>query len=45
VLVNREQMDWIVPALDEEVEVPDLPLAYERGPLLKDFTGALFEKP
>lgn len=45
VLVNREQMDWIVPALDEEVELPDLPLANEHGPLLKDFTGALFEKP
>lgn len=42
VVVNREQIDWIVPAIDDEVEMPDLPLS-EKGPLLKDFTGALFE--
>ena len=45
VMVNREQVDWIVPAVDEEVELPDLPLSGEPGPLLKDFTGALFERP
>jgi hypothetical protein len=39
VVVNREQLDWVVPALDDEVEMPDLPLQIEQGPLLKDFTG------
>jgi hypothetical protein len=39
VVLNREQLDWVVPALDDEVEVPDLPLQVEQGPLLKDFTG------
>ncbi|MEX1169681.1 MAG: hypothetical protein WEE50_06030 [Chloroflexota bacterium] len=43
VVVNREQIDWIVPAIDDEVEMPDLPLSADKGPLLKDFTGALFE--
>jgi hypothetical protein len=43
VVINREQIDWIVPAIDEEVEIPDLPLSAERGRLLKDFTGALFD--
>jgi hypothetical protein len=41
--VNREQVDWIVPAIDEEVEMPDLPLSADKGRLVKDFTGALFE--
>jgi hypothetical protein len=41
-VVNRELTDWIVPASDEgEVEFPDVPVAKEQGPLLKDFTGAL----
>jgi hypothetical protein len=43
VVVNREQIDWIVPAIDDEVEMPDLPLSADKGPLLKDFTGALFD--
>ena len=43
VVVNREQIDWIVPAIDDEVEMPDLPLSAEKGRLTKDFTGALFE--
>jgi hypothetical protein len=43
VVVNREQIDWIVPAVDDEVEMPDLPLSADQGPLLKDFTGRLFE--
>jgi hypothetical protein len=43
VVINREQIDWIVPAIDDEVEMPDLPLSAEKGGLLKDFTGALFE--
>jgi hypothetical protein len=41
VVVNREQIDWVVPALDDEVEMPDLPLQTEQGPLLKDFTGMI----
>jgi hypothetical protein len=40
-VVNRHQVDWIVEALDEEVELPDIPLQSEHGPLLKDFTGQL----
>ena len=40
-MVNREQVDWVVPALDDEVEMPDLPLQTEQGPLLKDFTGSI----
>lgn len=43
VVLNREQIDWIVPAVDDEVEMPDLPLSAEQGRLLKDFTGALSE--
>lgn len=43
VVVNREQIDWVVPAIDDEVEMPDLPLSAETGPLVKDFTGALFD--
>jgi hypothetical protein len=43
VVVNREQIDWIVPAIRDEVEMPDLPLSAEQGRLLKDYTGALFE--
>jgi len=39
-IVNRHLVDWIVPAIDDEVEMPDIPLsAYPKGPLLKDFTG------
>lgn len=45
VVVNREQIDWIVPAVDDEIEMPDLPLGADGGPLLKDFTGRLFERP
>lgn len=45
VVVNRDWIDWIVPAADDEVEMPDLPLSADQGPLLKDFTGALFERP
>lgn len=40
-VVNREQVDWVVPAQDDEVEMPDLPLKVDQGPLLKDFTGAI----
>lgn len=40
VVVNRHQVDWIVEVVDEEVEMPDVPLG-ESGPLVKDFTGQL----
>ena len=46
VVVNREQIDWIVPAEEDRSELaglPDLPPQVEQGPLLKDFTGALFD--
>lgn len=43
-VVNRDWIDWIVPAADDEVEMPDLPLSADQGPLLKDFTGALFDR-
>ena len=43
VVVNRDQIDWIAPAVVDEVEMPDLPLSAEQGKLLKDFTGVLFE--
>jgi hypothetical protein len=43
IMVNSEQVDWVAPAVDEEVELPDLPLSAEPGRLLKDFTGALFD--
>jgi len=42
VVVNREQLDWVVEAKDEEVELPDLPLDVPAGPLVKDFTGDVF---
>lgn len=40
--INRQLVEWIVEAMDDEVEMPDIPLsAYQKGPLLKDFTGHL----
>jgi len=41
-VVNRDQVDWVVNAVDEEVEFPDMPVAPATGRLLKDFTGQLF---
>jgi hypothetical protein len=46
VVINREQIDWIVPAEEERPELaglPEMPPPVEQGPLLKDFTGALFD--
>ena len=41
-IVNRHMVDWVVEAIDDEVEMPDIPLsASPQGPLLKDFTGQL----
>jgi hypothetical protein len=39
VVVNRHQLDWVVEAPDEAVEMPDITLQYPAGPLVKDFTG------
>jgi hypothetical protein len=41
VVVNRHQLDWVVEAPDEAVAMPEISLEYERGPLLKDFTGKI----
>ena len=42
VVINRDLVDWVVPAIDDEVELPELPLSNgPAGPLLKDFTGDL----
>ncbi len=38
-VVNRDQIDVIAHAFDEAVELPDLPVQGEPGPLVKDFTG------
>lgn len=39
-VVNRDQIDVIEHALDEAVELPDLPVKNDQqGPLVKDFTG------
>lgn len=43
-VVNREQIDWITAAADEDIVVPetlDLPVASGQGPLVKDFTGQI----
>jgi hypothetical protein len=43
VLVNRDHTDWILPAAeDDRIAFPDVPVAIEKGPLLKDFTGQLW---
>ena len=41
VVINREQIDVITHALDEEIELPDMPIGAEQGPLVKDFTGSI----
>ena len=43
-LVNRDQVDWIAEASDEEIQFPDLPAPTEVG-IAKDFTGAMFVDP
>lgn len=40
-LVNRERIDWVVPAPESEVVPPALPVPAKQGILLKDFTGAI----
>jgi hypothetical protein len=44
IVVNREQIDWIVPALEDEVEMPDLPLE-AKAPPVRDFTGKITSGP
>lgn len=41
VVINREHVDVVAPALDHEVEMPDLPLSIEATPLRRDFTGQI----
>jgi hypothetical protein len=38
-VVNRRLVDWIVEAVDDEVEMPDVPLRPGVGPRAKDLTG------
>jgi hypothetical protein len=38
-VVNRDQIDVIEHALDEAVELPEMPIPGDPGPLVKDFTG------
>ena len=40
VIVNRDHVDWIVEAVEVEVEMPEIPLSADaKGRLVKDFTG------
>jgi hypothetical protein len=41
VLVNRDQIDSVAVGIDAEIEMPDVPFESLKGPLLKDFTGAM----
>jgi hypothetical protein len=45
IVVNRDRIDWIIPALEDEVEMPDLPLVASKAPLVKDFTGVILTDP
>lgn len=43
-VVNREQIDWISAADDDDIllsAMPTMPVAAGQGPLLKDFTGQI----
>ena len=40
-LVNRDRIESVVVVADEEVEMPDVPVDADEGPLMKDFTGAV----
>ncbi|HET7167831.1 MAG TPA: hypothetical protein VFI69_01390 [Candidatus Limnocylindrales bacterium] len=39
VLLNRDHIDTVASGREHEVDMPDLPVSTEQGPLLKDFTG------
>jgi hypothetical protein len=40
-IVNRDFVDWIVEAVDDEVEMPELQLSAQATGLLRDYTGDL----
>ena len=45
VVINREQIDWVVSSTGDRVKMPKLPVATFDGPMVKDFTGAIrFER-
>lgn len=41
VLLNRDHIESIAGGHEHEVDMPDLPVSAEQGPLLKDFTGSI----
>jgi hypothetical protein len=43
VVVNRERIDWIIPADGEEIGMRDLPFMADEAPHLQDLTGASFD--
>lgn len=45
VVVNRQQVDWVVDSPEPEVEMPDLFVQPDKGPLFKDFTGYIVDAP
>jgi hypothetical protein len=40
--VNRELLDWVRPARDEEVAIPSLPMEPYLDPRAKDLTGYIW---
>ncbi len=44
-LVNRELVDWVAAAPEEAFDVPELFIEHDKGPLLKDFTGHVLDRP
>lgn len=47
IVVNREQIDWVSAADDEDLnlpELPELPVPGDKGPLVKDFTGQILSE-
>ena len=41
VLVNRDRIDSVVEVDDSDIKMREMPIALDRGPLVKDFTGAV----
>lgn len=39
IIVNGDLVDWVRPSKGQEVGLPDLPVEWKPGPLLKDLTG------
>ncbi len=44
-IVNRELLDWVRPARDEEVAIPSLPMEPYLDPRAKDLTGYIWSGP